>query len=179
MSNMITVNIKGFKELEAALKAFPIKVAQMIERKATLAGAAIVRDAARSNFDSLAYRGLGVYARSGLTRKKIRARKLKTSSQWMTKYGVGISRYGMFVELGTKGHSIAAKRKKLLARWNLTMQGGMVDESYTIFGKKVEHPGTGAKPFLRPAFYNNIERIIEAERRALAEMIEKENLKRA
>jgi HK97 gp10 family phage protein len=65
---------------------------------------------------------------------------------------VGVKRhvgafYGRFVELGTSGHVIKARRKKTLA-------GGGV-----IFGKKVKHQGTMAQPFLRPAVFNNLDEI--------------------
>lgn len=51
--------------------------------------------------------------------------------------------YANYVEFGTKPHVIEAKNKKALA---FTMNG------QKVVVKKVNHPGTRAQPFVRPAF---------------------------
>lgn len=51
--------------------------------------------------------------------------------------------YAAFVEFGTKPHVIEAKNKKALA----FMVGGRA-----VVVKKVNHPGTKAQPYVRPAF---------------------------
>jgi hypothetical protein len=59
--------------------------------------------------------------------------------------------YAAAVELGSKPHTILPKNSKLLV-FNI---GGE-----TIFATKVEHPGTEPHPFLRPAVFNNKQKII-------------------
>ena len=55
-----------------------------------------------------------------------------------------------YIEFGTKPHEIRIKHKKVLARRNLgaVATGGAL---YTIFGKRVWHPGTKARPFVKLA----------------------------
>jgi hypothetical protein len=61
--------------------------------------------------------------------------------------------YAAYVELGTKPHVILPKNRKALAwggprRLSGRLRAGARPEH---FAKKVNHPGTKAKPFLRPA----------------------------
>lgn len=83
---------------------------------------------------------------------------LKRSIQWKTENsdmtGIvyqdsNIANYGIYVEYGTKPHIIQALTKKVLAnrRENL------------IFGKIVMHPGTQAKPYMRPAYEENVDKV--------------------
>ena len=51
--------------------------------------------------------------------------------------------YAAFVEFGTRPHVIEAKNKKALA---FKVNG------QTVIVKKVNHPGTRAQPYVRPAF---------------------------
>ena len=67
--------------------------------------------------------------------------------------------YGVFVEEGTRAHIIKPKNKSFL-RFYI---GGN-----PVFAKKVNHPGTKAKPFLEPAlkeveesFISNIKEVLE------------------
>jgi len=53
--------------------------------------------------------------------------------------------YAKFVHFGTKAHTIKPKNKKALAK-----QIGK--NSYIMYGKKVNHPGTKANPYLLNAF---------------------------
>ena len=65
-------------------------------------------------------------------------------------YGVG---YAQFVEFGTRAHVIVPRRKKALA-WggNRRLSGSLRSGSKaTSFAMRVNHPGTAAKPYLRPA----------------------------
>lgn len=59
-------------------------------------------------------------------------------------------KYAIYVEKGTKAHIIRPKRKKFLY-W----QGA----SHPV--KKVNHPGTKAKPFLIPAFKKEVPKFLE------------------
>lgn len=59
------------------------------------------------------------------------------------------SSYGVFVHEGTAPHTIRPSNKKALAN---TRMGKM-------FGKKVEHPGTKANPFLARAVENSADEV--------------------
>lgn len=54
--------------------------------------------------------------------------------------------YAKFVHYGTKPHIIKVKKAKALAN----------KKSGLVFGKKVNHPGTKANPYLKNAFENYI-----------------------
>ena len=51
--------------------------------------------------------------------------------------------YAAYVEFGTKPHTIYPKNKKALV---------FVVNGNKVFAKKVNHPGTKAQPYVRPAF---------------------------
>lgn len=55
--------------------------------------------------------------------------------------------HGVFIEEGTRAHIIKPKSRKAL----MFNSGGK-----TVFAKYVNHPGTKAKPFMRPAFEKNV-----------------------
>lgn len=57
-----------------------------------------------------------------------------------------LASYAKFVHYGTKPHIIKAKKAKALAN----------KKSGLVFGKKVNHPGTKANPYLKNAFENYI-----------------------
>lgn len=65
-------------------------------------------------------------------------------------FGVGYARH---VEFGTRPHVIVPRTRKVLA-WggNRRLSGSLRSNSAaTIFARRVNHPGTKAKPYLRPA----------------------------
>ena len=68
--------------------------------------------------------------------------------------------YDAFIEFGTRPHEIRAKKGKALA----FKSGGQ-----TVIVKKVNHPGTKAQPYVRPAF--------EAWRSRLGEDVAKASVK--
>jgi len=59
--------------------------------------------------------------------------------------------YARDVEFGTGPHEIVAKNKKVLAN----------KKKGIIFGRKVKHPGSQPRPYMRPAFENNRRRVAE------------------
>lgn len=60
--------------------------------------------------------------------------------------------HASFVENGTRAHTIKAKSAKALA-----FNSG----NKMVFAKSVKHPGTKAKPFMKPAFNKNIPNYIK------------------
>ena len=67
---------------------------------------------------------------------------------------ISMNEYGYYVEFGTKPHVIKVKEKKVLS------------DGKRFFGRKVNHPGTEAQPFIRSVIntklrnivYNNLKR---------------------
>lgn len=78
-----------------------------------------------------------VAVRSGKTKRSI---KNSFSRQKLESYVKATTHNAHLIEFGTRPHKIRIKRKKVLV-----IEGGMA-------GKEVMHPGTRARPFMRPAF---------------------------
>lgn len=149
----MTINMKGGKELDAFLQAFPARIQKGAVRSALTAAAKPVRDQARIN----APRKSGKMARA-----------IKTSSPKVEQDGrVTIkvqlkgqhSYLGRFIEYGVRPHFISAGDSDLSAR-KLTQKtrregsataGGVLKIGDSIVSGAVLHPGLAAKPFLRPA----------------------------
>jgi HK97 gp10 family phage protein len=70
------------------------------------------------------------------------------------------SKYAHLVELGSKSHKIPAPKHGLLKVFGVTIAGG------------VDHPGTQAQPFLRPAFDANVQRFFKVYGRELYTRLE-------
>jgi HK97 gp10 family phage protein len=147
------IRVSGFKELESNLKALPLRLARNVVARATYAGAVVVRDAARKNAP----------VKTGKLKKSIRIKK-RRSRRGSTEIVYAVSPqvfYGHMVEKGTPPHVIKAKFKKAMGKDGK-------------FGLIVKHKGAKAKPFLRPAFDDNIPRIIDAMQAKLVQGIERE-----
>jgi HK97 gp10 family phage protein len=63
--------------------------------------------------------------------------------------------YASYVEFGTRAHVIRVKNAKNLSNGK------------TGFGKVVNHPGTKAQPFLRPAFHQGVRDLKKAIKKSL------------
>ena len=62
------------------------------------------------------------------------------------------AKHAPYIELGTKPHMIYPKSASVL-KFNI--------KGKTVFSSKVRHPGTKAKPFLKPAVDENTEKFIK------------------
>ena len=153
-----TFNIKGFKELDEALKQFPIKLQRNILRHAVKQGANVIKRAAIA------------MAPVGKTGKLRRAIKVgvgkKRKNIYAVTYIVGLNKklawYGRLVEMGAAAHIIKIRRKKALT----------IDDK--IVGTVVKHPGiVHRKPFMRPAIDNYAGQAILAIKNDLIQGIEK------
>lgn len=62
--------------------------------------------------------------------------------------------YSAAVEYGTKPHHIRIRNKKVLAgpKRKAPSGWGNISGEYAVYGKKVQHPGTEAQPFMLPAW---------------------------
>jgi len=141
-------SISGLKELVEALNTLPLKIERNIMRAALRQGANVVAREARQNV-SVRYGNLKRSIRTGTN-------KTPTGVEGYVKAGgrkgggkkEKSAFYAKFIEFGAAAHTIkAGKNKNLLV---------FIPKGMGLVGKKVmtysvNHPGTTAKPFLRPA----------------------------
>lgn len=123
--------ISGGRELDAFMQQLSVKVERNILRSALRAGANVIKDEAKAN----------VPVKTGALRKSL---TVTTGSKGGTvtaklKSRGKVAPHAMLVEYGTKPHKIRPRNAG-----GLTVGGHVVAE--------VDHPGSRAKPFLRPAF---------------------------
>lgn len=156
-----TVEIKGLKELDERLKKFDDNVQRNIMRGAMRAGGKVFLDEAKTRVpvksgqlrNSLRMSGgvddsglVSAIITAGSTTKvyNSRGRAIKNepifeiAPSGKKKYKTAF--YASMVEFGTKSHIISAKPPKSV----LSFMG--------INRSKVEHPGSEARPFMRPTF---------------------------
>ena len=70
--------------------------------------------------------------------------------------------YAAYVELGTRAHVIVPKSKKALrfaVGANATLAGRPRKSASVVFAKRVNHPGTKAKPFMVPGAKKAVEEV--------------------
>lgn len=158
------IQVHGLKELDKALKQIGPRAAKNALRASIrAAGRVVVKDARRRlppQYDTLK-RSLFVKVNRQRDPFSITAQVGPTTGR-SAKYD---GWYAHLVEFGVDPHEITVKNRKVL-----------VDYS-TVYGKKVQHPGVPAKPFLTPAFEQNKQEIVEAQRKKLWEAIRKQAAK--
>lgn len=148
--------VKGLKELEAALDALPANVERNVARGALRAGANVLRDEARRLAP----------VKSGLLQKFIRVvQRRGAPGRLMVNVvaggsGAGKPWYARFLEYGTAPHRIEAKKGGAL------FIGGH-------FVKGLDHPGAAPHPFMRPALDTKAKDAVEAFRKYVAERLDK------
>jgi HK97 gp10 family phage protein len=167
----IEIQIKGFKELETYLNDFTEKVAKSAVASGVLAGANIVVQAAKASAP-MADKPHYFYA----YRRKIRGGGRRGA---ITKY---------LIQPGNIRRNLRAIRVKsslasvMYAAGPIKRRGKGSSYEEDPWYWRFHEFGTrkkGARPFLRPAFDQNISRIIEAVRVRLQYKIEKENARLA
>lgn len=124
------VHVKGLSELNKFFDQLPVKLRVNVMRGALRAGARPILRSARSKIHSVS----GELARGLQVSTNLEGRVAKARIRARGKHGY-IARW---VEYGTKAHWILARIAKALA-----VGGG--------FLTRVRHPGSQAKPFMRPA----------------------------
>lgn len=150
-------NIKGLKELKAAMLQLPKEIQGKVLGTAVQKEAAKIRDKARSASPA---------SKTGLLKKAIVAYRNKTSTQERIIYDVGVT-----LKMKLVGETITAGRKKIHA----LRMGGAGKPRDAFYWRFIEF-GTKkmtAKPFLRPAFDENKSAAVEGIKMNLATAIEK------
>lgn len=153
--------IVGIEEYRNQLSVLSAKQQRRIWRgifRAT--GQTIVQKAARQNL-----RSLGLRKHAGKITTRARATNQNVEARIGARRRTQIAYIGHLIENGTRPHVIKIRRKKALAKGKV------------IFGKSIQHPGTVARPWLKPAVSDTAQMVSDdITRRAAAEM---EKLKRA
>lgn len=121
------LHLKGFKELAQVLDTLPAKLQSNVMRGALRAGARIIADAAKANAPRVTGKyaaSIGVSSRNkgGVVTASARTRDFRA----------------IWLEFGTRPHTITAKNRKGLA------VGG-------LFFQSVQHPGAKPKAHFIPA----------------------------
>lgn len=157
----VDFKIPGASQLADALKALPSGQGR-ISQEAVLAAARVVAAEARRL----------VPIDTGELRKSIKATRRKTSNENRKAAHASVTGkegpLAHLIEFGTAAHMIKSTRKKALAS---TAAGGLYGQ---IFGKVVRHPGSRAKPFLRPAFDTKAGESVKRMGESLGKGIERE-----
>lgn len=153
---MIKVKITGLKNLEKNLKKLELKQAKNVLRASIRAGGRVVVKAARNNLP-----GNYIVLRKSLTVKVKRQRspvfivaQVGTTTGKNARYD---GYYANMVEFGTDPHVIPRKRGSKSSKVNKILKF-----NDNVYRTSINHPGTPARPFLRPAFDNNIRQIEKA-----------------
>jgi HK97 gp10 family phage protein len=137
-------NVKGLAELEKVLATLPVKMETKILRGGLRASAAVFLTEVRAR----------VPMKSGELAKSLRISTTLRRGVVSAKVVVGNKKkrvfYAHMVEGGTKPHVIRARPGKFLRVF-----GG-------VFAKRINHPGSRARPFMRPAFEAGVTGALDA-----------------
>lgn len=149
------VKVEGFEELFKDLRSLEPRIAKRIAGKAVRAGANVVRDAARDKapIRTNSWEGINYPNKPGTLKKNIRVNRLGRQPRGIVRDIIGFSKkawYGVLVE---RGHDIVVGGKKNKG------------------GKVIKH--VPPHPILRPAFDNNVAKVMAAIKRVAAIEIEK------
>lgn len=129
------INITGGRELALALKELPDKLHRSIMRKAMRAGARVIADEAKAK----------VPVQFGDLKRSVRVSTDSKRGEVTARAIAGNKKafYANWVEFGTVGHEITARKGKKL---RFTARDGKLVET-----NRVLHPGARAQPYMRPA----------------------------
>lgn len=134
-----SVKILGTEDLNRALRELGI-TATKGKKQVALGAAGIIRDEAEANAPE----------EDGFLKAHIIQEILEETEDAIT-VAVGPDRdafYGLIVEFGADPHNEEPETKRVLS------------DGKEVFGVEVNHPGVPERPFLRPAFDDNIDRAI-------------------
>lgn len=164
--SIVEFELHGFEELKRELDLLSKNLQRKGAHAMASSGAAIVRDAAKpkvykasQEYFSYIEEGKGEY--SGMTvkgRSKWGGIRSKFNPSWVTK--------NIFI-------GKAKKQKYTTIKWRVFLA------PQAWFGRFIEYGGkhNPARPFMRPALSENIPRVLEAMRRALAYFIDEQHFK--
>lgn len=151
------LHVAGLAELDKLLKELPAKIEGNIMRGAVRAGAKVLEEKAKQLAP----------VDDGDLRESIRVSTRSRRGRVSATITAGNKKvfYAHMVEFGTARHLIKPKKRKSL------FFAGLAREV-------VDHPGSSAKPFMRPALDNNQREAVDAAASYIRQRIEKEAAKK-
>ncbi|MCG8430379.1 MAG: HK97 gp10 family phage protein [Candidatus Omnitrophica bacterium] len=171
------VKIEGFRELAMELKGLEPKLQKRVFGKVVRAGSKVVLKDARRRAPkrSREWEGASYPNPPGTLRKGIIVRRKRGKSFGIIRDVIGFSKaawYGRLVETGHRivvGGTLAGGSKRRKTKGTPFTRSGRATTSGQ--GRVVGH--VPPKPFLRPAFDNNIERVLTQMKQTLRSEIDK------
>ena len=159
------LKITGFQELQRELESLEPKIRKKVLGKAVRAGSNIVKKDARAHAPKQAksWEGMQYSVPPGTLKKGIIVRRATRQPRYIVRDLIGFSKqawYGRLVEMGHK-----------LVRGGRLASGAKNKRKSSGGGKVIGH--VAAKPFLRPAFDNNVDKVIAAMAKVLKEELGK------
>jgi len=142
-----TVKLTGFKEFQDFLQKLPGKVAEKVVAQAAFAGAKVIRDDAKQRAP------LGTVPHYSSERNR---------------------RKGYLLQPGNLRKEIRARKAKRGKWGEVIYKVGMTGRAFYGLFFEFGTKKMGKRPWLRPAFDNNMSQAIEAQRKAFQRGIERE-----
>lgn len=155
-----TLNISGLKELQAALKELPDRIAKNVLRGSVAAGAAIIRNEARQRAPVYTGEVAAGHPPPGTLKRSIVQKQIKELSN--------ATKQTFFVTV-RRGKEYQKQGKK----------GNLSQDAYYASWVEFGNSRMSARPYLRPAFEAKKEAAIEAIRAYLEKRIPEEAAKLA
>lgn len=158
-----SVKLSGFDGLDRALAELAPRVARNVANRSLRAGAKVIQAEAKAQLRDSSE--TGALARS----VKVRTRRSRSAQQRVVSVGVAGTEGPLahIIEFGSSPHTIEAPPGKVLAD----------KKTGRVFGKKVSHPGTPPRPFLRVAADVKAAEALQTIGRVLGDGIEVEAAK--
>ena len=173
----VSVKVFGAKDTIDALKAMGVKVVPISSKAASKSMTTVskkmkanVRGYSRNLAKSIGKK-TKTYRRSGTTIVSVGPR---LKYQWINSRGTVTvaAKIAHLVESGTAPHVIQSNR-------GMSNIGDSAEGSEEFYGKTVQHPGTDARPFIRPSLISSRRKVENKYMREIKVGIEKEARKQA
>jgi len=153
----VTIKLNGFKELSDKLKAFGPNVAKNGLRTADFAGAKIIRDAAKT----------AAPFKSGLLQANIIASHRRTP-EYVAEYTIMVRKAPKYIKVAVRADTLKNRLKGRASKYH-ALAGPQIYGRFLEFGTSK----MAARPFLRPAFLNNVTAALDAIKGGLTTAVER------
>ncbi len=151
----VTIKLTGFSELADKLKAFGPNVAKNGLRTADFAGARVIRDAAKAT----------VPVKTGLLQANIIASHRRTP-EYIAEYTVLVRKAPKYIKVAVRADTLRNRLKGRANKYH-ALAGPQTYGRFLEFGTSK----MAARPFLRPAFLNNVDSALDAIKEGLSAAI--------
>jgi HK97 gp10 family phage protein len=167
------VRITGARQLEAVLKKLPHEIRGRVLDAAMRAGGRVLQQELKAT----APVGAKPHPKYGHLRDNVRVIRVKRSKA-SAHFAVSVGRafWAIWLEFGAAPHVIEPRGEKLrryVARRRIRrdvsrfVKRTLLADQGQVFGRKVDHPGVTARPWMRPAFDKVSLRMLDATGKSL------------